>query len=198
MLCGALERATWTQGAELGRRGVLADGRSWPVSTWPGWARAGRGLATRPEPVSAHGARVVSLGERPGVAAADRTHLSPFEVVGTDVDPSEQSRKPGLVGRVVVARPLQRDVLGRAELDLEFAGGDGPLSEPAGEVGTAREPGHHLGSCAAERAVTRDVAREGRCHECPELVRHPVDREDPVHPGRLRGRILRVPLPGTD
>ena len=46
--------------------------------------------------------------------------------------------------------------------------------------------------------MTRDVAREGRCHERRELIRHPVDREDPAHAGVLRGRILQVPLPGAD
>src|SRR5207247_9506863 len=44
----------------------------------------------------------VALGERPGILAALRADDPAVEVVGLDVDPAEQPRLTGLVGRVVI------------------------------------------------------------------------------------------------
>ena len=53
---------------------------------------------------------------------------------------------------------------------------DRVAAEAAGEVLAAGERGQHLGRGAAERAVTRDVARERRRDEGRQLVRHPRRR----------------------
>src|SRR5205814_8247608 len=78
--------------------------------------------------------RVVTLREGPCVLAADRTEYPAGEVVGLHVDPAEEARLSGLIGGVVITRPLQHDVRARAVLDLQRACCDGSLGESAREV----------------------------------------------------------------
>src|SRR5206468_8953424 len=103
------------------------------------------------------------------------------EVVLLHVNAAPESRLPGLVGGVVVARPLEPHVLGWPELELE----EGvlrhdELPEPAREVVVAREAREHLGGGATERAVAREVAGKGRRHERGALIGNPRPREDPA------------------
>src|SRR5256885_8074759 len=109
--------------------------------------------------------RVVTLREGPCVLAADRTEYPAGEVVGLHVDPAEEPRLSGLIGGVVITRPLKHHVGARAVLDLERAGCNCSLGESAGEGLAARDRREDLGRGPAERAVSGDVSLEGRGHE---------------------------------
>ena len=90
------------------------------------------GSAWRREELT-RGSVEVPLRERPGLLPAGRPDLPPLEVVRRDVDAHEEPRYSGLVGRVVVRRPLQLERLGRPSLRLQVTDTNRPL------VHTARE-----------------------------------------------------------
>src|SRR2546426_5819251 len=85
----------------------------------------------RREPLVANEPGVVVLREGPCILAAGRASDAAGEVVRLHVNPSVQARLTGLVGGVVVRRPLEDDVGVRAHLHFERARLDGPLGEPA-------------------------------------------------------------------
>ena len=125
---------------------------------------------------------------------------SPVEIVLGNVDAAVQTRQAGVVGGVVVARPLHDDVLAGPTLVLEepvLLGAE--LAEPTGEIRAAGETGERLGGGAAEGAVTGDEARERRRDEGVPLIRHPLDG---AHPARARdlgpgvARLAGPPLHG--
>src|SRR2546430_55597 len=99
---------------------------------------------------------VHALREGPCVLTAGRTEDAAGEVVGLDVDPAEDARLPGLIGRVVVRPPRKNDARARSRVDPERARLDRPLRETAGEVLAAGDPRHDLRRGAAERAMSGD------------------------------------------
>jgi len=107
-----------------------------------------------------------------------------------------QARDPGLVGGVLVGRPLQDHGLGRTVLEFEVLVlvGD-ERAHAAGEELASGQPGHHLGRGAAERAVPRYVAGERRRDEGVSLVREPHQGPDPSDPARFRLRIVGDAVP---
>ena len=111
-----------------------------------GGSSAQRPSAGRPEPRPGRHHEpavpgVVLLGQGPGLLAALGADPPADEVVGLDVDPAVQARLAGLVGRVVVRRPLEVDVGRRPLLELERAGRDRVAADAAREVLAAGEAG---------------------------------------------------------
>src|SRR5664280_2074898 len=141
---------------------------------------------------------VVALREDPRRLAAGGAQLAPGEVVDLDVDASPQPGLARLVGGVVVGCPLEPDVGGRANLELERAGLDRVPAAPTREVLAPGEADEHLRGGPAERAVPGRVRRERRRDERGELVGNPGRREDPRDPADLGFRVLRMAGPGPD
>src|SRR6266404_1317980 len=143
-------------------------------------------------------AGVELLGQCPCLLAALRADDPAVEIVGLDVDPAEQPRLAGLIGGVVVRRPFEPDIGRRALLVLQRAGLDRIAADAAREVLTAGEGRHDLRGSPAERAVTRCIALEGRCHERRQLVGDPIAGQHPDRAGGLRFRVGRGAAPGLD
>src|SRR5439155_5874227 len=114
---------------------------------------------------------VHALRDGPGVLTAGRADDAAGEVIGLDVDPAEDARLPGLIGRVVVRRPRKNDVCAGPRVDAERTRLDRPLRKTAGEVLAAGDRRHDFRRGAAERAVAGDVAGERRGHKGLELIR---------------------------
>src|SRR5439155_6906149 len=98
-----------------------------------------------------------------------------------------------------LARPLERHVPGLpgAELQEPVLPHD-ELAESAEEELAARYERQHLGGGAAERAVAREVAGEGRRDERGALIRHPSLCQHPSRAAVLRLRIRRPAGPRDD
>src|SRR3989442_6449681 len=144
--CGA--RPTAKTAAVAGSRSTtLVD---WVPQSTPRKAR--RILALTPG--------VVTLRDAPCIPAACRADDAAAEIVRLHVDPAVEARLAGLVGGVVVGRPLKDDVGARARFDPERTLFDGPLGETAREVLAPGETREDLRGGAAEGAVSRDVTLE--------------------------------------